>query len=185
MCVTRSCCSNIRIKSLNKCDGWLTFTCLWWHAKGRGRVMTRPCRAGIISCFSGYREQLAGLAEQSQSKELGLCHVLTLLPADQAPNLIIPPLHGAHQTVSFSKTEPRLLPYLPQPIPSIKLQMCSLPVEAHFFGESRNATWDAVPQTSFSPPSCKMCLTLVCNHKSTLIFLVHMCTRSMLSSFWG
>lgn len=119
----------------------------------------------------------------SPFQELGPLNVPTWLAAAQLTESPTSP--GGPANRSFSKTEPGLLPCVPHPIPSIKLQMNSLPVEVHSFEDSRNATQNATPPISFSPSSCKMCLRLVCNNTSTLIFLVYMCTRSLLSSFSG
>ena len=172
ICVTRSCCSNISIKSLNKCDGWLKLTCLWWHEKGCGPVMVRLASHPASPCCGA---EVAGRAEQAPSKELGLCEALTLLPADQLAepptSLTTPPLHVAHQTVPFLKQNWSRLPICLTLSLHSSCKWTVSSVGAHIFVE-RSATQDAIPQISFPPPPCKLCFTLVCNNKSTLLFLV-------------
>lgn len=72
----------------------------------------------------GYGGLLAEGAEESGSRELRLCDLLTLLPEDQLPELITlglihPFSHLAHQIVSVSKPASAASP-------SIKLQMAPL-----------------------------------------------------------
>ena len=148
----------------------------WW-----GHVRLEPSPAS--PCYG-----VLHWPEEPGSRERGLCDVLTLLPEDQLSEpiklkLIHPTLHLAHQTVSISTIKPpQLLPQLPHPTSSVKLQMSPV---FFFFEESRNSLQYTTPEISFSPPSHKMCLTQVDNNKSPLTLFVDICFLSALSSvFW-